>query len=149
MNIINKFIIGKAFSVARLLSSSVFRVAGDDFQLPNGIRDGRRLLMKLILQLFRSEIPEKDVSAATSGVFLIKNYRKRRSLPKRNWLPSRKTQSWKGGGTASSDMMHTFCTSKSYHNKSSLNPANSEKNAHSRVSGKSKSIERLINYLSC
>lgn len=103
--------------------------------------------MKLILQLFRSKIPEKDVLAATSGVFLIKNYRKPAEAELIAFETKRKVE--KGGGADSSDMMHTFCTSKSYHNKSSLNPRKQREKRALETVEKSKSIERLINYLSC
>lgn len=83
INIINKFINGIAF---RWLDCYHHRArdSGDDFQLPNEIRDRRRLLMKLILHSSWSPNLScniiRQIHDRAAANFWLKNYRDETTL---------------------------------------------------------------------
>lgn len=148
MNIINKFIIGIAYFFGGSIAI-IIRLSGRRWWFPATERN-----------TWRSP-PSNEINFTT---FSIRNSRKKMfwrrrqasfwlktiaSLLKQNWLPSRRNAKLKRGWRRfirhDAHFLHVEELSQQIFIKS---PQTARK-TRARVSGKSKSIERLINYLSC
>lgn len=146
MNIINKFTIEAAFFGGSI--AIIIRLSGRRWWFPATERNTWRSppSNEINFTTFSIKNSRKDVLAATSGVFLIKNYR---SLLKRNWLPSRSNAKLKRGWRRFIRHDAHFLHVEELSQQIFIKSAQTARKMLARVSGKSKSIERLINYLSC